>query len=64
MTKKVHELAKEMNITSKELLEKAHQLGIDVKSHMSALSDADIDKIANVFYNKFKKSVLSDMLPL
>ncbi len=45
MTKKVHELAKEMNITSKELLEKAHQLGIDVKSHMSALSDADIDKI-------------------
>ena len=45
MTKKVHELAKEMNITSKELLEKAHQLGIDVKSHMSALTDADIDKI-------------------
>ena len=45
MTKKVHELAKEMNINSKELLEKAHQLGIDVKSHMSALTDADIDKI-------------------
>ena len=45
MTKKVYELAKEMNITSKELLEKAHQLGIEVKSHMSALSDADIDKI-------------------
>ncbi len=45
MTKKVHELAKEMNLTSKELLEKAHQLGIEVKSHMSVLSDTDIDKI-------------------
>ncbi len=45
MAKKVHELAKEMNLSSKELLEKAHQLGINVTSHMSVLSDADIDKL-------------------
>ena len=45
MAKKVHELAKEMNLSSKELLEKAHQLGVNVTSHMSVLSDADIDKI-------------------
>jgi len=45
MTKKVHELAKEMNISSKELQERAGQLGINVSSHMSVLSDADIDRI-------------------
>ena len=45
MTKKVHELAKELNVSSKELQEKAGQLGISVSSHMSVLSDADIEKI-------------------
>lgn len=45
MTKKVHELAKELNVTSKELLERAKQLDINVTSHMSVLSDAEIDKI-------------------
>ena len=45
MTKKVHELAKELNVSSKELHEKAGQLGISVSSHMSVLSDADIVKI-------------------
>ena len=45
MTKKVHELAKELNISSKELQEKAMQLGISVTSHMSVLSDAEVDKI-------------------
>ena len=45
MAKKVYELAQELNITSKELLEKTAKLGIEVKSHMSSLSDADIIKI-------------------
>ena len=45
MTKKVHELAKELNVTSKELLEIASHLGIYVTSHMCVLSDTEIDKI-------------------
>ena len=45
MTKKVFELAREMGVSSKDLIGKAESLGIDVKNHMSALSDADIDKI-------------------
>lgn len=45
MTKKVHELAKELNVSSKELQERARQLGINVSSHMSVLSDADIEKL-------------------
>ena len=45
MTKKVFELAKEMGIASKDLLAKASNMGIELKSHMSVLSDADIEKI-------------------
>ncbi|MGF6376220.1 translation initiation factor IF-2 [Clostridiales Family XIII bacterium PM5-7] len=45
MTKKVHELAKELNLSSKDIQSKAAQLGISVSSHMSVLSDADIEKI-------------------
>lgn len=45
MTKKVFELAKEMGIASKDLLAKANGMGIELKSHMSVLSDADIEKI-------------------
>ena len=37
--KKVHELAKELNLTSKELIERANELKIEVKSHMSVLED-------------------------
>lgn len=39
MSIKVHELAKELKITSKELIDKLHGLKIDVKGHMSALDD-------------------------
>ena len=39
MAMKVHELAKEMNLNSKDILERAEKLGISVKSHMSVLSD-------------------------
>ena len=42
---RVHELAKELNVSSKELQERARQLGINVSSHMSVLSDADIEKL-------------------
>ena len=42
---KLHELAKELNITSKELLSKAKELGIAVKSHLSNLEDEDIEKL-------------------
>lgn len=41
---KVHELAKELGLASKEVLALLHQLGSDVKSHMSKL-DADTVEI-------------------
>ncbi|MBQ9972583.1 MAG: translation initiation factor IF-2 N-terminal domain-containing protein, partial [Firmicutes bacterium] len=41
MAVKVHELAKELNMGSKELLERINGMGIEASSHMSALSDMD-----------------------
>ena len=49
MTKKrVHELAKELNMKSKDLVEwlKAH--GIAVKTHMSTLSDKELSQAENM----------------
>lgn len=45
MTLKVHQLAKEMGITSKELTQKALDMGISVKNHMSNLSDEDAERL-------------------
>jgi len=42
---KVHELAKELNLTSKEVIERANELGINLKSHLSSLEEGDIEKI-------------------
>lgn len=42
---KVHELAKELNVESKELIEKIKELDIDVKSHLSVLNEEQIQKI-------------------
>ncbi len=42
---RVHELAKEYGMTSKELLEKLKEMKIPVKNHASTLVDAYVDKI-------------------
>lgn len=36
---RVHQLAKELELTSKEVVAKAQELGIEVKNHMSSLED-------------------------
>lgn len=40
---KVYELAKELEVQSKDLIEFAESLGMDIKSHMSNIEDADAD---------------------
>ena len=42
---RVHELAKEFDMTSKELLDWLHEMKIPAKSHASMLADAYVDKI-------------------
>ena len=45
MSLRVHELAKELKLTSKELLDKLHALKIDTKSHTSALTDENVKAV-------------------
>lgn len=54
---RVFELAKDLNITNKVLLEKMQELNISVISHLSSLEDEDVVKIReNVLGGKRKKT--------
>ena len=53
---KIHEIAKKLGLNSKDVLEKAKELGIDVKSHLSVLTDNDAKKLEQSF-EKVKKEV-------
>ena len=46
---RVHELAKEFGLSSKEMLNKLHELDIAAKSHASILTDADVAKAREAF---------------
>ena len=48
---RVHALAKEIGIKSKELIAKLNELEISVKNHMSTLDSAEEDRVRNL-YNK------------
>ena len=50
----MHELAKEIDKTSKEIIAVAQELGIDVKSHMSSLEEKDIETIKNKLLGNVK----------
>ena len=46
---KLYELAKEMDIPSKDLLERVKKIGIELKSHLSVISDEEAQKIKKAF---------------
>jgi len=54
---RVYELAKDLNMTNKALLNKIKELKIEVKSHMSSLKDSDISKIKKKCLGKSKKNL-------
>ncbi|MBF1182580.1 MAG: translation initiation factor IF-2 N-terminal domain-containing protein, partial [[Eubacterium] sulci] len=60
MAVKVFELARELEVQSKELLEKASGLGIELKSHMSTLSEGDIAKLKSAYAKGEAKSNTSE----
>ena len=55
---KVHELAKELGMQSKELVDKLINMQYDVKNHMSSLDDSDAEKIRKHF--KGEKENIAD----
>jgi translation initiation factor IF-2 len=51
---RVYELAKDLNMTNRALLNKMKELKIEVKSHMSSLEDSDVRAIKRSLYGKAK----------
>lgn len=49
---KLYELAKEMDVSSKELLEQAKEMGINIKSHLSVISDEDVKNLQDKYQRK------------
>lgn len=54
---KVFELSKELNIENKELLKVASDLGFEVKSHMSVLTDEQVEEIKTHLQNDVQEEV-------
>ncbi len=52
---KIHEIAKKLDLTSKEIIEKANELGIEVKNHLSSVEEEIAKKIEEGFMKKVKK---------
>ena len=64
MSKKIHELAKELKVNSKEVIEVASKLNIDVKNHLSTITDEEAKKITKSMgkINKEKKEVKKEIV--
>ena len=54
---KIHEIAKKIGVNSKEIIERAAKLGIEAKSHLSNVEEADAKRIEASFENVAKKEV-------
>lgn len=53
---KIHEIAKQLDLTSKEVLEMANKLKIEAKSHMSGVSEEEANKIKAQFTSQAKET--------
>lgn len=53
--KRVHEVAKELNIESKEVIQQLSKMGVKVKSHMSTLEDNEAEQVLNHFKSQEKR---------
>ena len=52
---KIHEIAKKLGLTSKEIIDRATELKIEAKSHLSAITEEEAQKIENSFKKKETK---------
>ena len=63
---KVHELAKKLKVNSKDVIEKASKLGIELKNHLSTITQEEAEKITKSMgktekeKNEVKKEIVSD----
>ena len=54
---KLYDIAKELDIPSKELVDLAIKLKMDVKSHLSAISEEDAEKLRKEAKNQNLKNI-------
>ena len=57
---KIHELAKELNMQSKEIVSIANELGANVKSHLSIIDDAMAQKIKDKINGKENNNIVKE----
>ena len=57
---KIHEIAKKLGVNSKDVLEKAQELGLDVKTHMSSVDESETKKIEAKFSNSNAKKEVKE----
>ena len=53
---KIHEIAKKLNLTSKEIIERATSMGISVKNHLSSVEEDVAAKIEESYKNNESKT--------
>ena len=49
---KIHELAKEINRSNKEIIDVLNKNGVDVKSHLSAIDESQVEIVKKAFAPK------------
>lgn len=49
--KRIYEIAKEVGVDNKVVVQKAKDLGLDVKNHISSVDDSQVAKLKNSFQN-------------
>ncbi|MDN5371429.1 MAG: translation initiation factor [Carnobacterium sp.] len=57
--KRVYEYAKELDVPTKSVIDKAKELGIDYNSHMSAMDDKQVEKLNTIFVSNNKSNAVS-----
>jgi len=60
---KIYDIAKKLNLTSKEILERAEKLKIEAKSHLSNIDEADSKRIEDSFNGEKKSSSKKEERP-
>ncbi len=49
---RIYELAKQLNVANKELVEKINSIGIEAKSHMGMLTEEDVERVRALYQPK------------
>ncbi len=60
--KRVHELAKELDLENKELIAHLEKIGITVKSHSSSLEDDEVEKIKDVLLASESREIVEERI--